>query len=52
MRIEFHADHAVRPDDRSRSFQNVAFHIVVAVRNHGAMQPEQHAVERQRGLEL
>ena len=39
-----------RPDDRAHPLDHVAFHVVVAVRNHGAVQPEQHAVERHRGL--
>ena len=52
MRIEFHADHAVRPDDRTRAFHNVASHIVVAVRDHGTMQPKENPIEWPCGLEL
>ena len=52
VRIEFDANDAFRPDDRAAAFDDVALHVVVAVRHHRAVQPEQQAVDRQRGLEL
>ena len=52
MRIELDADHALRPDDLPHALDDVALDVVVAVRHHGAVQAEQHPVDRHGGLEL
>ena len=52
VRIELHADDAARADDRAHTFDHVPFHVIVAVRNHGSVQSQQDAVQRQRGLYL
>ena len=52
MRVELHADDAARADDRAHALDHVAFDVVVAVRDHRAVQAEQHAVQRQRGTHL
>ena len=52
VRVELDADHAVRADDGARALDHVALGVVVAVRHHRAVQAQQHAIERQRGLEL
>ena len=52
VRVELDADDAFRPDDGAHALDDVAFDVVVAVRDHGAVQAEQHAVDRQRRLEL
>jgi hypothetical protein len=46
VRIELYANDAVRPHDSTGTFQHVAFDIIVAVRDHRAVQAEQHTVER------
>jgi hypothetical protein len=52
VRIVLDADHALGADDRARPLQQIAFDVVVAVRDHRAVQAEQHAVERQRRAQL
>ncbi len=52
VRIELDADHAVLADDGACPLDDVALHVVVAVGDHGAVQSEQHAVDRQGGLQL
>ena len=42
----------LRPDDLAHARDDVALAIVVAVRDHRAVQTEQHAVDRHRGAEL
>jgi len=41
-----YANDAVRPHDSTGTFQHVAFDIIVDVRDHRAVQAEQHTVER------
>ncbi len=48
VEVEFDADRDVRPDDLAATREDVAFAIVVAFGGHGAVQVEQHHVERQR----
>jgi len=50
MRVELDANHRLRPDQRAHALDDVAFDIIIAMRHHGAVQPEQHAVDRQRRL--
>ena len=45
MRVELDADHAFRADDGAHALDDVAFDVVIAVRHHGAVQAEQHAVD-------
>ena len=52
MRVVRDADHAFGAGNRPRPLDDVAFDVVEAVRNHGAVQPEQQAVDRHRRLEL
>ena len=52
MRVELDADDGLRSDQRAHAFEEVALAVVIAVRHHRAMQVEQAAVDRQRGLEL
>ena len=52
MRIELDADHAVRADQRAHALEQVALAVVIAERDHGAVQSEHDAVERQGGLDL
>ena len=47
VRIELGGDHHVRPDDRPDPREEIAFAIVVALRDHGAVQAEHDAVDRQ-----
>ena len=39
-------------DDGAHAFEHVALAIVVALRDHRAMQPEHNAIDRQRGAQL
>ena len=43
---------ALGPDDGAHALHDVAFDVVIAVGDHGTVQAEHHAVERQRRLEL
>ncbi len=52
MRIELDADRHGGADDGADMFEDVAFAIVIAMRDHGTVQPEQHAVDRHCRLEL
>lgn len=52
MRVEFHADDAIRTHNGTEALKDVAFHIVVAVGDHRAVQSEQHAIQRQCRFEL
>ena len=44
VRIEFHADHAIAADQVAHARDDVAFHVVIAVRHHRTVQAEQHAI--------
>jgi hypothetical protein len=46
MRVELDADRHGRADDGADMFDDVAFAIVIAMRDHGAVQAEQHAIDR------
>ena len=52
VRVEFGADHHLRPDDGAHALQQVALAVVVAVGDHRAVQAEQHHVHRQRGAQV
>lgn len=52
VRIEFRCDHHFRPHDGADTLQQIAFAIVIALRDHGAVQAEDHRIDRQCGLEL
>ena len=52
VRIELDADHAALADDGAGALDDVALHVVVAVGDHGAVQAEQHAVDRHGGPQL
>ena len=48
VRIKFGADHHIGTYDLAHARQDVAFAVVIAVGDHGAVQPEQHHVHWQR----
>src|SRR5262249_9498042 len=52
MRIKFGADDGAWADQRAHARDDIAFDVVVTVRDHGAVQAEEHAVDGQRVLEL
>ena len=46
MRIQLHPDDAGRSDEGAHAGDDIAFNIIVAVRDHRTVQAEQNAVER------
>jgi hypothetical protein len=52
MEVEFDADWNHRTHDLAHMRQQVAFAVVVAFGHHGAVHGEEHAVDRQRRLEI
>ena len=52
MQIEFDTDEHARPDDLADAAQQVAFGVGITVRDHRAVQIQQHGVDRQRGGEF
>ncbi len=52
MRIELAGDQNIGPDDGAHAFQKIALAIVIALRDHGAMQAENDCIDRQSGLQL
>ncbi len=52
VRVELDADDGFRPDDRAHPRDQVAFAVIIAMRHHGAVQAEQHPVDRHRGTKL
>ena len=52
MQVELDADRHVRTDDLADMGQEVAFAVVVALGHHGAVHGQEHAVDRQGGLQV
>ena len=52
VHVELDTDDAIGPGERPRPSDQVAFAIIVTLRHHGAVQSEQHDVDRQRPPEL
>ncbi|MNV75031.1 hypothetical protein D3C71_1682930 [compost metagenome] len=52
MRIQFGAHGHIRADQLAHAAQDVAFAIVIAIGDHGAVQAQQHHVHRQRGAQI
>ena len=52
VRVEFRGDDDFRADDRADPLQQIALAVVVALRDHRAVQTENHAIDRQRGAQL
>ena len=52
MGVEFDPDDRILPSDGAGLGEQVAFAIVVALGDHGAMQAEEHYVDRHRSAEL
>ena len=48
MQVELGADRHLRPDDGADAGEQVAFGVVVALGDHGAVQVDQHGIDRQR----
>ena len=52
VRVELRGDDDRRADDRADSLEQIALAVVVALRDHRAVQTENHAIDRQRGAQL
>ena len=52
VRIEFGGDQHLRPDHAAHPGQQIALAIVIALRDHRAMQAQDDTVDRQRGPQL
>ena len=52
VRVEFGCDKHIGTNDGAHALQQIAFAIVVALRDHRAVQPENDAVQRQGGAKL
>ena len=52
VRIELGSDQDVGSDDGTDTLEQVTLAVVIALRHHGAMQPENDAIDRHRRLEL
>ena len=52
MRVELDANDAIRADEGADALEQVTFAIIVAECDHGAVQSEHDAIERQRGFDL
>ena len=52
VRVELGADHDLWADDAAHALEQVAFTVVIALRDHRAVQAEQHHVHRQRGVQV
>ena len=50
VQVEFGADRDLRADDGAHLGQEVAFAVVIAVGHHGAVDIDQHGIERQGGF--
>ena len=52
VRVELGCDHGTRPGEAAHPLEEVAFAVVIAVGDHGAVQAEDDDVDRQGGTEL
>ncbi|MNT02437.1 hypothetical protein D3C72_1369340 [compost metagenome] len=52
MRVQFCAHGHIGADQLAHAAQDVAFAIVIAIGDHGAVQAQQHHVHRQRGAQV
>ena len=52
VRVKLDTDHTVRANDRAHLLDHIAFGVIVAMRHHRSVQPEQHAIQRHGGFEL
>ena len=52
VRIEFGGDQYAGADDGAHALKQIALAIVIALRDHGAMQAEHDGIDRQRGAQL